>query len=52
VDEAEAADRVVILHRGKVLREGTPAGIVADSVAGSLADAFLSLTTEKEGRPS
>jgi ABC-2 type transport system ATP-binding protein len=44
VDEAEAADRVVILHRGKVLREGTPAGLVAETGAGTLAEAFLSLT--------
>jgi ABC-2 type transport system ATP-binding protein len=44
VDEAEVADRVVILHRGKVLREGTPAGLVAETGAGSLADAFLGLT--------
>jgi ABC-2 type transport system ATP-binding protein len=44
VDEAESANRVVILHRGKVLREGTPAGLIAETGAGNLAAAFMALT--------
>ena len=44
VDEAEPADRVIVLDRGRVLRDGTPAGLVDGTGAGSLADAFLALT--------
>lgn len=47
IDEAEGADRVVVLHRGKVLREGTPAGLVAETGAGNLAAAFMALTEAK-----
>ena len=50
VDEAEGADRVVILHRGKVLREGTPASLVAETNSGNLAAAFMALTETKGGR--
>ncbi len=44
VDEAERADRVIILHRGKVLRQGAPAELVTESGEASLADAFLAWT--------
>ena len=44
VDEAEVADRVVVLHQGHVLREGTPVELVAQTGASNLAEAFLSLT--------
>jgi ABC-2 type transport system ATP-binding protein len=47
VDEAEGADRVVILHRGKVLREGPPAALIEETGAGNLAAAFMSLTEAK-----
>jgi ABC-2 type transport system ATP-binding protein len=47
VDEAEGADRVVILHRGKVLREGAPAGLIDETGAGNLAAAFMALTETK-----
>lgn len=42
VDEAENADRVVVLHRGEVLRDGPPAEVVGS--ADSLSQAFLTLT--------
>lgn len=45
VDEAEAADRVVVLHRGKVLTSGSPAEVVDHAGASSLASAFLHLTS-------
>jgi len=44
VDEAEMADRVVVMHLGKVLREGTPEQLLAETGAVSLAEAFLALT--------
>ncbi|MDX1605249.1 MAG: ABC transporter ATP-binding protein [Candidatus Competibacterales bacterium] len=44
VDEAETADRVVVLHHGRVLRQGTPAELVAAEGAPDLAEAFLALT--------
>lgn len=44
VDEAERADRVVVLHEGKILREGTPQSLTTEMGTESLAEAFLSLT--------
>lgn len=44
VDEAEAADRVVVLHRGRLVCEGTPAELLRQTAASSLAGAFLQLT--------
>ncbi|HUN52882.1 MAG TPA: ABC transporter ATP-binding protein [Candidatus Sulfotelmatobacter sp.] len=44
VEEVEAASKVVILHKGKVLKTGTPAGLLADTGQTSLAAAFLLLT--------
>jgi ABC-2 type transport system ATP-binding protein len=42
VDEAEAAERVVVLHRGEVLRDGPPAEVAGG--ARNLGEAFLQLT--------
>jgi ABC-2 type transport system ATP-binding protein len=44
VDEVEDADQVLILHRGKVQIQGTPAELVAKSGTESLTDAFLKIT--------
>ena len=44
VDEAEQADRVVVLHHGRVRTEGTPPDIARRHGDGSLNRAFLSLT--------
>jgi ABC-2 type transport system ATP-binding protein len=46
-DEVPDADRVVVLHRGKVLADTTPAKLVAASGAASIEQAFLAMT----GRP-
>lgn len=48
VDEAERADRVVILHHGKILREGSPAQIINSEQTQTLADAFLRLTAGRK----
>lgn len=44
VDEAEVADRVIVLHKGKILAEGTPQTLVAASATATLAEAFLQMT--------
>ncbi|HEY7662977.1 MAG TPA: ABC transporter ATP-binding protein [Xanthobacteraceae bacterium] len=43
-DEVGAADRVVVLHRGKVLADTTPANLLATAGAASVEQAFLALT--------
>ncbi len=49
VEEAEAASRVVVLHHGHVLREGRPADLLDEGHVGTLAEAFLELTTSAAG---
>src|SRR5215475_15411006 len=43
-DEVGDADRVVVLHRGKVLADTTPANLVAAAAAASIEQAFLAMT--------
>jgi ABC-2 type transport system ATP-binding protein len=43
-DEVPGADRVVVLHRGKVLADTTPAALVADAGAATIEQAFLAMT--------
>lgn len=47
VDEAEKADRVIVLHEGHVLTTGSPADLVSRTGTGDLHDAFVSLTGPK-----
>ena len=44
VDEAERADRVFVLHQGRLLTQGTPAELVEKTQQSNLAEAFLALT--------
>ena len=44
VDEAERAQRVLVLHRGKLLCDCTPAALMDQSGEANLSDAFLKLT--------
>jgi ABC-2 type transport system ATP-binding protein len=44
IEEAESADRVIILHLGKILAEGSPAELIKQLGSVSLADAFLHIT--------
>ena len=44
VDEAEQAQRVIVLHQGHVLFQGPPAELVQQRGASSLAAAFLDMT--------
>ena len=50
VDEVERADRLVILHRGRVLDSGTPGEIVSRAGTPDLAEAFLSMTARPPAR--
>jgi ABC-2 type transport system ATP-binding protein len=49
VDEAEQADRVMILHRGEVLRDAPPGELARDGE--SLSQAFLALTADEASAP-
>lgn len=45
VDEAEHADRIIVLHHGHVLRDSTPSALTAETGCQSLDEAFLQLTS-------
>ena len=44
VEEAEAADRVLVLHKGQLLADGTPAEVTVALGGGSLEEAFIRAT--------
>lgn len=44
IDEVQETDRIVVLHKGKVLYSGTVPGLKAHAGADTVADAFRSLT--------
>lgn len=44
VEEAEAADRVVVLQQGRLLADGTPADVTATLGGGGLEEAFIRAT--------
>jgi ABC-2 type transport system ATP-binding protein len=46
-DEVGDADRVIVLHRGKVLADTTPKQLVTDAATATIEEAFLKMT----GRP-
>ena len=50
VDEAEVADRVVVLHDGNVLKDESPQALVASCGESTLGQAFLGLTAPKASR--
>ena len=52
VDEVERADRVVILHRGRVLDAGSPGEVVARAGAPDIGEAFLAMTGKARARES
>ncbi len=49
-DEVPDADRVVVLHRGKVLADTTPAELVAEAGAATIEEAFLAMTGARAAR--
>ncbi|MGV8894618.1 MAG: ABC transporter ATP-binding protein [Burkholderiaceae bacterium] len=44
VDEADSADRIIVMAKGRVQFDGLPAQLVADQECATLTDAFLRLT--------
>ncbi len=52
VEEAEAADRVLVLHQGRLLADGTPAGVATALGGGALEDAFIRATQAAAAAPS
>ena len=44
VEEAEAADRVIVLHKGQLLADGTPAAVASVLGGGTLEEAFIRAT--------
>jgi ABC-2 type transport system ATP-binding protein len=51
-DEVADADRVIVLHRGKVLADTTPAQLVSSAGAASIEEAFLAMTGDGTRRDS
>ena len=49
VEEADEADRVVVMLMGKILRVGAPAELRKETASASLQEAFLKLTAGREG---
>ena len=47
-NQAERADRVIVLHRGHVLTTGSPQALVEETQTADLHDAFVSLTGPEE----
>lgn len=43
-DEVPGADRVIVLHHGKVLADKTPIALVSDAGASTIEEAFLKMT--------
>jgi ABC-2 type transport system ATP-binding protein len=43
-DEVPDADRVIVLHRGKVLADTTPSKLIASSGTATIEEAFLAMT--------
>ena len=52
VEEAEAADRVLVLHQGRLLADGTPAAVTAALGGATLEDAFIRATTRGATAPA
>jgi ABC-2 type transport system ATP-binding protein len=44
VDEAERADRIAVLHKGRIVFDGTPAALLEAAVAATISEAFFKLT--------
>ena len=50
VDEAEEATRVLVLHKGRLVAEGSPAELVRKTEQATLANAFIELTGKGAAR--
>jgi ABC-2 type transport system ATP-binding protein len=52
VEEATQADRVLVLHHGRLLADGTPAEVTAALGGGTLEEAFIHATQTRQGVPA
>lgn len=54
IDEAEAADQVLVMHQGRLLAHAPPAALIAQTQTSTLLDAFFQLSgeTRLEKRPA
>jgi ABC-2 type transport system ATP-binding protein len=52
VEEAAQADRVLVLHRGRLLADGTPAEVTASLGGATLEEAFIDATRTRQGVPA
>jgi ABC-2 type transport system ATP-binding protein len=43
-DEVGDADRVIVMHKGKVLADSPPAKLIADAGTATIEEAFLAMT--------
>ncbi|MGV8823785.1 ABC transporter ATP-binding protein [Methylibium petroleiphilum] len=50
VEEAEPADRVLVLHQGRLLADGTPADVTAALGGATLEQGFIARTSGPQGR--
>jgi ABC-2 type transport system ATP-binding protein len=50
VDEVEGADRVIVMHKGKVLADSTPSKLVAAAGVATVEQAFLAMTGSSAAR--
>ena len=49
-DEVADADRVIVMHKGKVLTDTTPAALVAATGTETIEQAFLAMTETQPER--
>ena len=52
VEEASQADRVLVLHRGRLLADGSAGEVTAALGGGTLEEAFIRATQPKQGTPA
>ena len=49
IDEAEGANQVLVLHKGRLLAQDTPAQLIAQTATTSLLEAFFKISGETRG---
>ena len=52
VDEAEGAQRIVLLHHGRVLVDGPPAALLDEAQCASVGEAFAKMTAPPASKPA
>jgi ABC-type hemin transport system ATPase subunit len=48
IEEAQAADLIVVMHEGRVLHSGAPDEVLRHEQAGSGAEAFVAMTAKAD----